>query len=253
MAIPWTVRKQLTFLSVFILIIATALFLIFMFLNKPTCFDGKQNQSEEAIDCGGPCQACLGQVRDIIVVWSKVFKLDNGKYEAAVLVKNPNLSLALPSVKYRIKLYDKKNILVAVRERETFINPGGEYVLFETNIDVGERSPVKAFVEFSKNLKWEKIEGKIPKIVVSRKTFVPLPFPRLSAEISNTSFFPVEGVFAAAVLYDKDGNVMAVSSTKIKSIAGNASYPVVFTWPAPFEKKAVSSHIFLRLNLTHEN
>jgi len=253
MAIPWTVKKQLTFFSAFVLIIVAGLLLVFILLNKPTCFDGKQNQSEEAIDCGGPCQACLGQVRDIIVVWSKVFKLDNGQYEAAALVKNPNLSLALQSIKYRIKLYDKKNILVAVREGETFINPGGEYVLFETNIDVGKRSPIKAFVEFSKKIKWEKIEGKIPQIVVSRKTFTPLPFPRLSAEISNTSIFSIDGVFAAAVLYDKDGNVMAVSSTKIKSIAGNASYPVVFTWPTPFGEKPVSSHIFLRVNLTHEN
>ncbi len=252
MAIPWTVKKQLTFLSAFILIIVAGLFLIFISLNKPSCSDGKQNQAEEGIDCGGPCQACLGRVRDIIVVWSKVFKLDNGKYEAAVLVKNPNLSLALPLVNYKIKLYDRKNILVAVREGETFINPGGEYVFFETNIDVGKRFPVKAFVEFNKNLKWEKIETKIPQIVVSSKSFTPLPFPRLSAEISNTSIFPVEGVFAVAVLYDKDGSVMAVSSTKIKSIEGNSAYPVVFTWPTPFEKKAVSSHIFLRVNLTHE-
>jgi len=252
MAIPWTVKKQLTFLSVFILIVAAGMLLVFISLNKPTCFDGKQNQAEEGIDCGGPCQPCLGKIRDIIVVWSKVFKLDNGKYEAAALIRNPNLSLALPFVKYKIKLYDRKNILVAVREGETFINPGGEYVLFETNIDAGERSPVKAFVEFDKNLKWKKIEREIPQIVVSNKSFTPLPSPRLSAEISNTSIFPIEGIFAAAVVYDKDGNAVAVSSTKIKSIKGKSSYPVVFTWPTPFEKEVVSSRIFLRVNLTHE-
>jgi len=36
--------------------------LVFMgkniFKPKPTCSDNKQNQNEDAVDCGGPCLAC---------------------------------------------------------------------------------------------------------------------------------------------------------------------------------------------------
>lgn len=38
--------------------IATAMFTIKAEQAEPTCFDNIQNQGEEDIDCGGPCQAC---------------------------------------------------------------------------------------------------------------------------------------------------------------------------------------------------
>src|SRR3989344_6654280 len=34
----------------------------------PTCFDGRQNQEEEKIDCGGPCTPCvLKDLKQLIV------------------------------------------------------------------------------------------------------------------------------------------------------------------------------------------
>lgn len=253
MPIPWTVKKQLTYLSVLALFVAGALFFAWLSATKPTCFDNKQNQGEENIDCGGPCEACLGEIRNLIVVWSKEFKLEGGEYEAAALVKNPNLFLGAPSLKYRFKIYGDNNILIAVREGETFINPGEQYVIFESGIDTGERVPKSAFIELEENPEWERIEKEIPQIVVSGKEFFNEPYPRLMVDISNKSVFPVSDISAVAVLYDGDGNAKAVSSTKIKSIEGDSSRRIVFTWPSPFPEEYSSSDVFLRTNLTLED
>ena len=253
MPIPWTVKKQLAYLSVLTLVIIGALFFVWLSATKPTCFDNKQNQGEENVDCGGPCEACLGEIKNLIVVWSKEFQLKNGEYETAALIKNPNLFLGISSLKYKFTIYDANNILIAAREGDTFINPGEQYVVFESGIDTGERVPKSAFIELEENPRWKRIEKEIPQIVVSRKDFFNEPYPRLAAEISNKSIFPVSDISAVAVLYDDEGNAKAVSSTKISLIEGDSSRQVVFTWNQPFLEEYISSDIFLRINLTRED
>lgn len=251
MPIPWTAKKQLIFFVIFALIIAAVLILVWLALSKPSCFDNKQNQDEEGIDCGGPCEPCLGEIKNLITVWSKPFELESGRYDAAALVENPNLFLALPSLKYKFKLYDSDNILVAVRQGETFINPGEQYVIFETDINTGERVPARAFVEFKENPKWKRIEKEKPRLVVSKKIFINKPpFSRLIAEIDNKTLFALSNISAVAVLYDGEENAIAASATKIDSISGNSSRQLVFTWPKPFSEEPVSSRIFLRTDLT---
>jgi len=240
-------------LVIFVLIAVGVAALSFLATLNPTCFDGKQNQKEESIDCGGPCDACVGTTNDLIVVWSKPFKFENGKYEAVSLVKNPNLFAGIPSLKYKFKLYDKDNILIAVREGKTFINPGESYVIFETGIDTGERIPKRAFMELEKNLNWERIEKEVAQLVVSRKKFSNEPFSRLNAEISNKSIFSVSGITAVAILYDDNGNAIAASSSVLDSIAGSSSGQIVFTWAEKFGKEPKSSKIFLRTNLTRND
>ena len=250
MPIPWTAKRQITIFLIVTAVIVAAIALVIIATSKSTCFDNKQNGSEQGIDCGGSCEPCLGEVKDLIVVWSKALKLGNGKYDAAALIKNPNLFAGLPLLKYKFKFYDANNILIAIRAGETFINPGDRYVVFETDIDTGRRVPKSAFLELEENPRWKRIEKKKPQIIISGKTFTNRPFPRLVAEIGNESLFQVNGVSLAAVLFSGEGNAIAVSATAIDSIAGSASRQVVFTWPAPFTEEPALSKIFLRTNLT---
>src|SRR3989344_7429415 len=63
-----------------------------IFLYKPpTCFDGKQNQEETAVDKGGPC--LLLDERTLVphaVVWSRSFEVRDGTYSAVAYIENPN-------------------------------------------------------------------------------------------------------------------------------------------------------------------
>lgn len=253
MAVSWTTKKQMTFLAIFLLVIVIVIVIVFTKATAPTCSDGRQNQKEEGIDCNGPCpKKCLGEIKEPIVFWTKVFKIKEGKYDAVSLVQNPNIFLFVPSVKYQFKLYDKNNILIAVREEETFLNSGETFPIFETNIDVGSRIPERVFIEIEKNIKWERLdkEREKPQLVVSRKDFLNIePFPRLFVGVSNKSIFNVDNISAAAILYDKDKNAKGVSVTKIDSIPAGGSYEAVFTWSAPFSEEPALSEIFLRTGI----
>jgi len=251
MIIPWTIKKQLIYFLIFVLVISAIIFFIWSGATKPTCFDNKQNQDEEGIDCGGPCpKKCLGEVQNLIVLWSRFFEISKGKYDIAVLVKNPNLFLSITSLKYKFKIYDKDNILIAIKEGETFITPGETFPIIETNVDVGLRTPGQVFIEFEKNFQWERTEKEKPPLVVSKKQFLNNPpFPRLIITLENKSVSVINNIDVAAVLYDKDKNAKGVSLTTVDSIAGESSQEVVFTWPQPFSEEPSSSEIFLRTEL----
>jgi hypothetical protein len=250
MTITWRTRKQLTFFLIFASVVAVALTVVLIKLSNPTCFDKKQNQKEQGIDCGGPCQPCVGEVKDLIVLWSKVFRIKDGKYEAVALVDNPNIFAGLSSLKYKFKIYDEKNILVALKDGDVFINPNEKKLILETDIDTGKRIPQKAFIELGENWDWKRIEKEKPQLVVSGKQFFSEPFPKLTAEISNKSSFGIKDVFLSAVLYDRNKNALAASTSRIDYINGGSSQDIVFTWSEPFSEFPEVSEIFVGVNLT---
>lgn len=250
MAIPWTIKKQLTFFAVFLFAVIIAGTIVVIKIMAPTCNDGKQNQNEQGVDCGGACKPCVGEVKDLIIVWSKVFKLKDGKFDVAATIDNPNLSAGVSSLKYKFKLYDENNILVAIKDGETFINPNESRLVFETGIDTGQRVPAKAFIELSDNIEWKRIEKEKASLVVSKKQFSNSPFPMLSVVVDNKSSFGVKDIFISAALYDKDKNATGVSFSKIDYIGGNSSKEITFTWPEPFTEEPAGSDVFVGTNLT---
>ncbi|MDO8591103.1 MAG: hypothetical protein Q7R65_03975 [bacterium] len=245
--LEWRIKRKL---SVFFIVAGVAALFVFLYVYKslpsPNCSDNKQNQSEEGVDCGGSCVPCVIAPKDVITLWTRVFELKGGVFEVASLIQNPNLFYGLSKVKYSFKLYDSQNVLVAAKEGETFIGPQDKFVIFATDIKIGTRKPQKADVEIAYVSKWQYIEQKILPLIVSQKKFSNTPFASLEAKLANSSLGAVQNIEAAAVLYDKDGNVFGASLSKIDSIEGQSSRNVVFTWPRSFVTEPVSSEIFTR-------
>jgi len=248
----WTSQRQLVYLLIAVLLFIVLGVVGFLYFKpQATCFDGKQNQNEENIDCGGVCGACIGETKEIITLWSNVFPLGNGVYEVASLIRNPNFFAGLPELKYRFKLYDNNNILIAVKEGKTFMNPNEDYLIFETGITVGERIPKRVFIEFDE-LKWKRVERERIQVAVSEKSFNNSIFPTLEAKITNKTLLTLSDIEAAAILFDAEENSIGVSITKIGNLATESSRAVSFTWPNQFSVNPASSKILIRSNLTNE-
>lgn len=247
MQISWTIKKQLTYFSVFFVVALGVITFFVLKIVAPTCFDGKQNQDEKSVDCGGVCsQECLGIVKDLTVLWSKPLKTSKSKYDAVALVENRNLFLSARSVKYQFKFYDDRNILIATRDGETFINPGQKLAIFESNIDAGARKPAKVFLEFQKGIKWELYKEETLGLVITNKEYKSDPYPAISATLENKTPANIKGVYAVAIIYDEDGNAIASSATKIKEIKKESSAGLFFTWPERFDSEYFRDEVYLR-------
>ncbi len=254
MNIPWTIRRQLFFLFIFLVIIGVILFSLWYYVKKPTCFDNKQNQDEEGVDCDGQCEKeCLKKPDEIVVLWSKSFKVRDDYYEAAALIENPNFSLGTDYIKYTFKLFDENNILIAVRDGSTFINPGEKYLVLEPIIKINGGIPKRTFIEFdTNNSKWKNISKKPLKLIVKGKQFYLGNPLRFSANIKNESLSDAEDVYVAVLLSDEQDNIKAVGTTKIDIIKNSESADAFFTWPDGYDFKGESleSLVLYRTNLS---
>jgi hypothetical protein len=246
MSISWAAKKQLTYFLLFLIVIIGVIVGFYLNITAPSCTDGKQNQGEKGVDCGGQCsKECLGEIKDLAVLWSKPFKVSGNNYDAVALVENRNLFFSAKLVKYQFKFYDDRNILIASRQGEIFVNPGQKFAIFENNIDVGSRKPAKVFLEFQKNINWEIYKGENLGLVVTKKEYQDSPRPSISATLENKTLADVKEIYAVAIIYADDGNAIAASATKIGEIKGGASADIFFTWPEKFGEGYSRDEIYL--------
>lgn len=236
----WSVRRRLTYLALFALFFALLAGLILFFLwPEPSCFDGRKNQEELDIDCGGPPQGgcaavCQSEVRDLKVWWSRVVKLDDGIFETATLVENPNFEIGVTGAPYTIRYFDAEGVLINSRKGRVNLRPGERFVVFESNINVGRRIPVRSTFQWGANPAWYRaaIDRELPDFPWQIIDFTPQP-ARLRATIESRADEEIPSLLVVATLSDSNQNLLAVSSTVVENLASDARREIVFSWPRP--------------------
>ncbi|QQG42956.1 MAG: hypothetical protein HYW15_01980 [Candidatus Giovannonibacteria bacterium] len=232
----WGVRRQLGVFAVFAAVVVLIVGgLIYFFRPEPTCFDNKQNQDEEGVDCGGAearCAPCSEKIHDIAILWTRFFPIREGVYDAAALLENGNQFLKTKKFVYAIKLYDANNVLVSIREGATFIQPGEKFLVFEPNIVAQNRFPKTAVLEM-RSVSWEAGEPEPLKIDVLRRDIflADVSSPRLEVKVKNQSTSVYRNIEAAALLLGSGDVVLGVSKTKIDRLDIGEERAAVFTWP----------------------
>ncbi|KKQ81410.1 MAG: hypothetical protein UT05_C0017G0003 [Parcubacteria group bacterium GW2011_GWF2_38_76] len=232
----------------------------YFFLKTPiSCSDGKKNQGELDIDCGGPCsEICESEILPLSVEWVRPFKLLNGKYDVAAMVVNRNTTFGIPSFNYKFSVFDDKNVNVTDKNGSVFINPNEKVLLFISGLDSGQRSVSKAFLEYNKDKKeegWLRV-GDIsdkPRLSVENEKVVEGNTPRLYADIINSSPYDLRNIEVSAIVYDEQDNAMAVSRTMIDFLIKDSREQVVFTWPSPFNFKWKRIDILPRIDYVTKN
>lgn len=249
----WASSRKLAYtlgVIMFFIIIAIGVYFL-QYYRPPTCTDGKQNQNEEGVDCGGVCAvACTASIADPIVLWSRAFPVSHGIYNAVAYIENPNANLGVTMVTYRFKLYDDANVLVAERVGKAFIAPNERFAIFEPHLNVGERIPKRAFFEFIKFSDWTKLGKDMPKILVRGEKFSNTDTaPRVDATLQNGTIVDIPDINVVAIVYDKNDNAMAVSATKVDKLKADSSYDLAFTWDVPFPSLPSQVEVIPRVDL----
>jgi len=246
----WARQRQIYYLvGVFVFFALIGLVLFLIYRPRPSCFDGVQNQAEAGVDCGGPCAiACAPAVIPLKIYWTRPLLVAPGWYDIATQVENTNLALGVRQAGYTIYLYDNENNLLIKRTGSTFINPGEKFVIFENRLITNGREAKQAFLEFDKDLVWEKAQT-VPKIItVERENFVETPRPQLKIRVTNQTLDILSDVKLTAVLSDADNNAFAASATLIDRLGPNESRLVFLTWPSSFTSPPSSFDFYWRLN-----
>jgi hypothetical protein len=245
-------RKQTIIWCIIFLVIGVIAIAAWTVLHKPaTCSDRKQNQHEEGVDCGGECSLmCKDRTEEPIVLWQRFFKVSDGIYTVATMIQNPNLNAYAPDVPYRIRIYDDEGVTIFEREGYTTIYAKYAFPLIEASVRTGERIPVRMTFEFIEKPMWYRSAGEIEEMlkglaITNDVILNELTSPRISAIIRNDSNVVRQNVKIAALVYNADGNVMAVSQTFVDQVPSHGTSNVVFSWPEPFPAPILKKELII--------
>lgn len=256
MSLSWSARKQIFYFGIVLIgILAAGLIVLWPYLNKaPTCTDGKKNGDEAGVDCGGSCQkVCTPDALKLVTLWSRAFKVMDGKYNLMAYIENQNQESGIPAIQYEFKLYDDNNIFIGRRDGTAFITSNDRTAIFEPGVDTGNRIPKRVSFEFTSAPTWIKINrDQKNALAVSAEDKVltnPLTSPKLEANVVNKTLNEIKNLDVYAILYDDSDNVMSVSKTYIEILPKNSKVPVVFTWPEPLPARPARIDIFPQVNV----
>lgn len=233
----WSTQKQFIYglFSILILIIIIGVPVYFYFFNvTPTCFDGKQNQSETGVDCGGVCQrACtVDIIENPLVIWSRAFPIANGKYNLIAYLQNPNINYISEPFNYIFNVFDDRNILIDTREGTINAPYNKNFVVFEQAFDAGKIKIGKVTFEVSSKVDWvRKTEEKSKFSISSDQIVLVGGIPTLTSVITNKTVESFQNFYVVAIVYDTEGNAIVVSRTIVDELKPKGKAVVVFTWP----------------------
>jgi len=232
-----TKRRNLVLTTLFLFIfipIGAIAFLVFY--NPPTCFDSIQNSDESGIDCGGSCQLiCTQEAFEPVVLWERLFKVDEGVYNVLAYIENQNANASVIGARYMFKLYNEQNVPIVEREGVVSILPNSVLPVIETNIQTEKQIPTRVEFDFVSDLVFEKRSSQESYILVKDELIENITTePRVKAEIQNITLSRIQDIDIVVILYDSFSNVIQTSSTYVPELNSEESKEIVFTWPNPF-------------------
>jgi len=232
-------RRQFAALLVFVMILGLAGFIFWRsFVHEETCSDGRLNQNEEAIDCGGACVPCLVKNRkEPEVRWARATSMRADMYDAVVEVRNPNDRVAASRIDYEFRLIDGAGNIAARQRGRSFLY-ASELAHF---VEFGIRATSTiARVEFSvSDTDWVVSDALRPDIIAADRVYaveerdgVRVSVAR--ALLQNRSLRDMADLRVTAFLLDESGNLLGANGTEISEVRPEDSVSLVFSWPVVF-------------------
>ncbi|KKS76805.1 MAG: hypothetical protein UV88_C0008G0003 [Parcubacteria group bacterium GW2011_GWA1_43_21] len=251
----WRSRRQLLYLFVVLLFLAVVIAgLIWYFFPTSTCFDGRQNQGEERIDCGGPCaQACVATTIPLKILWTRVLPVATNRYDVVTMIENQNNDRGIKNVNYKIRLYNREGVILAERLGSTYINPGEKFTIFESGFETANQQAISANLIFTNQVEWTRAKPvptaiSLQRVIENNSFSAPSTTPKLRLKVANNSLKTLKKIKIVSLLTDEKQNVYAGSQTVVDSLEAGQKKEVFFTWPEALKQEPATIDFSWRLN-----
>jgi hypothetical protein len=235
-------RKRMIIIFVYIFLFIFLVFSVFVFSSPaPSCSDGKKNQNEKGIDCGGVCLNECEEIKtqDLIVgVVGETPAGLPGKFDFYAQVTNPNAVFGAENFNYKIIFKDGSGTEIAERIGSAFILPGEKKYIIENNIE-SEVRPVDFSFEIF-DLQWKQFNDyyEKPNIQIVNRNYSEISggvgFSEAKGLLKNESTFDFETIKIQVILKDADGKIVALNSTQMKTVESGEARDFRVFWPNSF-------------------
>lgn len=224
----------------------------------PTCSDGKQNQNEGGIDCGGKCsKQCEPPLNAKQIVSQEVafVPAGHGSYDLLAKIYNPNDIAGASSFVYTLSLRDANGAVLVEKSGTSFILPQESKYLFEFQL-ASARVPVSATFLVT-NVKWERLKGysERPRIVVTRQAYDRISsgpgYGAATGLVVNSSPYDFRSIGVKVVLRDASGKPLAINATEMNTMQAKEQRDFRLVWPSAFPGQVASYEMFVDADVYH--
>ncbi|MBI4385632.1 hypothetical protein HY573_02280 [Candidatus Parcubacteria bacterium] len=210
------------------------------FKAAPTCFDNIRNQSEEDVDCGGPCDLCGKRtVKPLEILAKQSVLVRTGAYDLAVRLRNPNQQYGAERFRYTVRWLNGAGAVMAERVGTSYILPHGTRSVLVQNVPLAE--PAAAVDVVFSDYNWVRLDGyhDEPRFLIRAPSFTKVApgepgFAFASAVVINKSGFDFQVVDVNILVLDARGQVLAVSRTVQNTFRNDVERSFRVSWPDPF-------------------
>lgn len=232
--------KRLIIIFVYLLIFFLIGLTIY-FANKPapTCNDGKRNQKEEGVDCGGPCEPCPEVIvaENLKITESSLMPTSEGTFDLVAKIYNPNDLYGGENFNAVFSAKNAQGVPVGQLEVESFILPKQEKYVMAANVNFPE--PPSSLEISTADIGWEKFSSfSEPEIIITNKEYNLISsgvgYSELKGILRNNSPYDFKNIQLKAVLRDEGGAVVTVNSTDMQTILSREEREFRMFWPRSF-------------------
>ncbi len=235
-------QKKLVFGAIYGVLFLCVVYLLYLPFKPPeTCTDGKKNQNETGIDCGGVCGACvvepiLENIQVVETAW--VFAGKGNEYDIVGKISNPNNDYGASSVPYTFRILDASGGVLAEYQGTSFILPKETKYIVETGLALPSKPSRVEMV--LKDVAWEKFAGykERPALDVYNRSFERtsgINFGVAKGLVVNNSPFDFTNIGIVVVLRDGNGKVVALHKTDTQTLRSGQQRDFTLPWPDPFQ------------------
>ena len=234
-------KKRYLIIAIYLVIFFAIGWIFYSWLKPaPSCTDGKKNQNEQGIDCGGVCQkqcAKMYQAQDLIIKEKTFVSAGPEAYDAMIRISNPNNQLGGSDFSYEISLKDADGNILAKRSGNSFILPVESKYIIETGFE-SKTPPQSVDVSISKP-KWQEFFGyERPELNIYSKRYdlisSGIGYSEASGLLRNESAFDFNSIKINVVLRDENGQPVAFNKTEMNTVNSGEQRDFKLLWPVNF-------------------
>ncbi|MDP2655835.1 MAG: hypothetical protein Q8P17_04975 [bacterium] len=245
----WAARGRFIILLIVGAVVTAFLTVVFIttFYKTPSCTDGKQNQDEAGIDCGGSCAyLCIAQQVPPTVLFTKTLQNISGRVDIIAEVENKNANAAAKNVPYAIALYDANQVLVKEISGTLDLPPGAVVPVYVSGVTTGEQSVTHAFLTLEpSSIKWYTMNAntRTTPAVSTITQSGSRDAPRIEVVFINSGLTAYDTVEIIAFVRGESGDIIAASKTLVRTIPAQGQATAIFTWNTAFSSATTSVEV----------
>ncbi len=240
-----------------VLLVAFCAWIFWTFLYQaPTCTDGKQNQTETGVDCGGTCGACTQDFapHPLAVEEAVTIPYTDASVDAIATLVNSNEKAALKAVSYTFILLDQAGNELSRQSGKTSLLPKERKTITALGFTVKPASVAKVTL-LAEGEEWVAFDDYIdaPAISIINQRFSLLASSAGYAEafglVRNKSPYDLRRATINVILRDSTGKPLAVNRTTMNTLSVNEERDFRLVWPRAFSGTVARADMSLDIDM----